>query len=325
MNLSWLSESSIKSTHGALTEYVVTTPVWPLLSLSERFGLDLHAKLELFQRTGTFKARGAFNVIRHLSAEQLKRGVTAVSGGNHAVAVAYAARKLGTSAKVVMPATANSRRRELCQEYGAEIVIEPDIKSAFTKVSQIVESEGRTLVHPFEGEHTILGTSGVGLELIVQVPDVDAVIVPIGGGGLCAGVSAAVKQFKPDCEVYGVEPTGSNVMHLSFASGKVEHLDQVRSIADSLGAPMTAPLSLEVCRRNVTDLVTVTDEELRQGMRLLFLEAKLAVEPAGAAALAAAIGPLRERLRGKTVGLIVCGANIDFGTYQKHMETKPVP
>ena len=137
MDLSWLTESTIKATHSALADHVDPTPVWPLRSLSKQFGLDLHANLELFQRTGTFKARGAFNVIRHLTLDQLKRGVTAVSGGNHAVAVAYAARELGTTAKVVMPSTANSRRRELCAQYGAEVVIEPDIKSAFAKVNQI--------------------------------------------------------------------------------------------------------------------------------------------------------------------------------------------
>ena len=149
------------------------------------------------------------------------------------------------------------------------------------------------------------------------MPDLDAVIVPIGGGGLCAGVASAVKQSSPKTQVFGVEPEGADSMHRSFRSGKPEGIDKVRTIADSLGAPHAAPYSFELCRRYVDELVLVNDDQLRAAMRLIFRGAKLAVEPAGAAATAALCGPLRDRLAGKRVALIVCGANIDAPTFTR--------
>jgi threonine dehydratase len=149
--------------------------------------------------------------------------------------------------------------------------------------------------------------------------DLDAVIVPIGGGGLCAGVAAAVKLARPRCLVFGVEPAGADSMHRSFAAGSPQSIEAVRTIADSLGAPHAAPYSYALCHRYVDELVLVDDDALRRGMRLLFESAKLAVEPAGAAATAALSGPLRERLDGQRVGLVVCGANIDTATFAKHL------
>jgi threonine dehydratase len=229
--------------------------------------------------------------------------------------VGYAARALGTTAKVVMPRSASVARVEGCRAYGAEVVLVDDVHQAFARVKEIEASEGRTFVHPFEGPLTVVGTATLGLELCEQAPELDAVIVPIGGGGLCAGVAAAVKQRLPRAQVFGVEPTGADSMHRSFASGKPEAIEKVQTIADSLGAPYALPYSFAVCRRYVDALVKVDDEQLRAAMRLLFRGAKLAVEPAGAAATAALCGPLRERLAGKNVGVIVCGANIDAATF----------
>ena len=170
-------------------------------------------------------------------------------------------------------------------------------------------------MHPFEGPRTALGTATLGLEFMEQVPDLDAVVVPIGGGGLCAGVAAAVKLARPGCRVIGVEPEGADSMRRSFAAGSPQAIDAVRTIADSLGAPHAAPYSFALCRRYVDELVTVDDDALRRAMVLLFASAKLAVEPAGAATTAALCGPLRESLDGRRVGLVVCGANIDPATY----------
>jgi threonine dehydratase len=152
-----------------------------------------------------------------------------------------------------------------------------------------------------------------------QAPGLDAVVVPIGGGGLCAGVATAVKLVRPETLVFGVEPEGADSMRRSFAAGTPQSIDAVRTIADSLGAPHAAPYSFELCRRNVDELVMVDDDALRRAMKLLFVSAKLAVEPAGAAATAALAGPLRERLAGKRVGLVVCGANIDPATFATHL------
>jgi threonine dehydratase len=315
---------AIRATRARLGDLVVTTPVrrWQDDPLDRAVGprTQVFLKEELFQRTGTFKPRGALSVMLGMTPEARTRGVTAVSAGNHAMAVAYAARVLGSTAKVVMPKTANPYRVARCRELGAEVELVDDVHKAFDRVKRIESEEGRTFVHPFEGPATALGTATLGLELMEQVGDLDAVVVPIGGGGLCAGVAAAVKLLRPRCLVFGVEPEGADSMRRSLAAGSPQAIEAVRTIADSLGAPHAAPYSFELVRRNIDDLVLVDDDALRRAMLLLFASAKLAVEPAGAAATAALCGPLRERLDGKRVALIVCGANIDQATFSSHLQ-----
>jgi threonine dehydratase len=313
----------VRDARARLGDRVLTTPVRALRDdLLDRVvggSTRVILKEELFQRTGSFKPRGALTVMLDLPPPLLKLGVTAVSAGNHAMAVAYAARALGTTAKVVMPKTASPYRIRGCRDFGAEVELADDVHLAFRRVQEIASTEGRTFVHPFEGPLTALGTATLGLEICDQVPDLDAVIVPIGGGGLCAGVAAAVKLARPRARVFGVEPKGADTMHRSFAAGSPQAIDQVRTIADSLGAPHAAPYSFDLCRRFVDELVLVDDDALRSAMLLLFRSAKLAVEPAGAAATAALCGPLREKLAGRTVVPIVCGANIDHGSFAAHL------
>jgi threonine dehydratase len=319
--------ASIRATRAQLGDLVVTTPVrlWDDGDLARRVapGTRVFLKEELFQRTGTFKPRGALAVMLELPKDALGRGVTAVSAGNHAIAVAYAAKVLGTTATVVMPRSANPFRVAKCRELGAAVELVDDVHRAFARVKEIEEEEGRTFVHPFEGPRTVLGTATLGLELAEQVRDVQAVIVPIGGGGLCAGVAAAVKLARPECRVYGVEPEGADSMRRSFVAGSPQPIEAVRTIADSLGAPHAAPYSFALCRKYVDELVLVSDDALRRAMVLLFTSAKLAVEPAGAAATAALCGPLRERLAGQRVALVVCGANIDAATFSRHLADAP--
>ena len=276
-------------------------------------------KEELFQRTGSFKPRGALTVMLDLDAAALRRGVTGVSAGNHAISLAYSARRLGTTAKVVMPKTANAFRVQVCRELGAEIELAHDVHAAFDRVRQIESGEGRTFVHPYEGPKTALGTASVGMEFIDQVRDagmrLDSVVVAAGGGGLTGGVACAVKQLAPDTAVFVVEPEGADTMHRSFAAGSPQSLDAVRTIADSLGAPRCEPYSFGLNRQYVDEVVLVSDEQIRDAMRLLFRAAKLVVEPAGAAALAALMFPLRSRLAGRAVGIVVCGGNIDHATF----------
>jgi threonine dehydratase len=313
--------AEIRALRARLGDRAIETPVARLLGATKERVLgrqgEVFLKLEIFQHTGTFKVRGALSVMLDLDAAALARGVTAVSAGNHAVAVAYAARALGTSAKVVMLATANPARVAAASALGAEVELSPDVHRAFERVREIERDEGRAFVHPFEGPKTALGTATLGLELCSQVPDLDAVIVAIGGGGLCAGVSVAVKAMAPRCLVFGVEPEGADTMHRSFASGKPEGIDAVRTIADSLGAPYAAPYTFGLCRAHVDELTLVSDDAMRAAMRLLVTDAKLAVEPAGAAATAALFGPLRERLAGKRVGVVVCGSNIDAASFAR--------
>ncbi|HLQ37744.1 MAG TPA: threonine/serine dehydratase [Planctomycetota bacterium] len=326
MNTAPVRAPSVDEVETALVElgdHILTTPIWHWRSqrLARRLAPDTRVvlKLELFQHAGSFKPRGALCVMRCLDRPQLQRGVTAVSGGNHAMAVAYAAQIVHTHAKVVMPKTANPARVQASRELGAEVVLTADIASAFAEVERHQREEGRAFVHPFEGPLTALGTATLGLEFLRQAGDLDAVIVPIGGGGLCAGVASVVKQLQPRCQVFGVEPEGADSMHRSFAAGAPQKIDQIGTIADSLGAPYALPYSYALCRRYVDALVKVTDAELCAAMALLFADAKLAVEPASAAATAALLGPLRERLAGARVGLIVCGANIDPDKFHQHV------
>ncbi|MCH9647106.1 MAG: pyridoxal-phosphate dependent enzyme [Deltaproteobacteria bacterium] len=314
----------IRGARRRLGDHVRTTPVWqwqegtPASVLGEDTRVFL--KLELWQYAGTFKPRGALLNMLALEPAALARGVTAVSAGNHAMAVGYAANILGTSAKVVMPRNANPARVAGSRAYGAEVVLVDDVHRAFEEVRRIEREEGRAFIHPFEGRQTVEGTATVGLELMEAQPDLEAVIVPIGGGGLGAGVAAAVKQLSPQCQVFGVEPSGADTMHRSFASGHPENLDRVRTIADSLGAPHAAPYTFSLCQRYLDGLVMVEDDHLRRAMALLFQEVKLALEPAAAAATAALLGPLADRLRGKRVGLIVCGSNIDPETFHRQLQ-----
>jgi threonine dehydratase len=218
-----------------------------------------------------------------------------------------------------MPKSASPYRVERCRALGAEVELVDDVHRAFDRVREIEATEGRTFVHPFEGPLTALGTATLGLELMEQLPDLEAVVVPIGGGGLCAGVATAVKLARPACQVFGVEPVGADTMSRSLAAGAPQAIDAVRTIADSLGAPHAAPYSFALVRDHVDDVVRVDDDALRRAMLLLFSSAKLAVEPAGAAATAALCGPLRDRLRRRRVALIVCGANIDAPTFTRHL------
>lgn len=309
----------IKSARQNLGDKVRYTPVWQWKSdkATDIFGVEtkLFMKLELLQYGGSFKCRGSLINMFDLSDEQLDRGVTAVSAGNHAISVAFAAKTLNSSAKVVMPKTANSAKVQRCKSLGAEIVLVENVHEAFEKVKEIEKEEGRHFIHPFEGPLTALGTATVGLELAEQVENLDAVIVPVGGGGLIAGIAACMKQHNPDIKMYGVEPEGADSMNKSFASGQPEEIEKVDTIADSLGAPHAAPYSFELARKFVDKMVKVSDQEMAQTMELMFNELKLGVEPAAASSTAALRYRLLDELKGKHIGIIVCGTNIDLQTY----------
>lgn len=297
---------------------IVHTPLIRCAGIEDELdnGTVVFGKLEFLQRTGTFKARGALSVIRGLDAAQLNAGVTAVSAGNHAIATAYAAKAAGTHARVVMIKTASPVRVAACKEFGAEVVLADDAHSAFTLAERIGKEDGRYFVHPFEGPDIVAGTGTLGLEICEDCAKFDALIVPVGGGGLIAGVSNAVKQLRPESQVIGVEPEGADSMHKSFAAGAPQSIDAVQTIADSLGAPFAMPFSYQVCRDNVDQLVKVSDVALRRTMGLLFHTMKIAVEAACAASTAALMGPLRQQLEGQRVVLLYCGSNIDWNSYQ---------
>jgi threonine dehydratase len=314
-----LTLADIRAARDRLGDRVRRTPVMPLegpaVEAAFAPGTQALLKLELFQYTGSFKARGALVNALALDEDQRRRGICAISAGNHAIAAAFAARTVGTSAKVVMKEGANPFRVAECRRYGGDIVFEADFHAAFRRVEDIRVQEGRTLIHPFEGLGTATGTATLGLEFIEQAPELDAVIVPVGGGGLAAGLATAIRLVKPDCRVFGVEPFGADTMYRSFAAGSPQGIEKIDTIADSLGAPYALPISFSLCRASLEEVVRIHDAEMIAAMRFLFQHARLAVEPAGAAATAALLGPLRERLAGLRVGLIVCGSNIAAEAY----------
>ena len=311
---------AIRELSAALEPYVFKTPVLDKDALADLAGTRLNFKFELLQASGTFKARGAFSNMLTLADKQRQAGVTCVSAGNHAVAVAYAAMKLGIGAKVVMIKTASPFRVALCHQYGAEVVMADNGAAAFERVRQIEQEEGRFFVHPFNGYRTVLGTATLGYEWATQAPALDAVILPIGGGGLAAGVASAFKLVQPDCKVYGVEPEGADGMAQSFRAGHPIKMGPMQGIADSLMAPHTEAYSYELCSRSIDRLVTVSDDQIRRAMLHLFEELKLSPEPACAAASAGLLGPLREELEGQRVGVLLCGTNTDLPTLTKHLD-----
>lgn len=293
---------------------IIHTPVLDLRQTGlEHFlptGATATIKMELFQKSGSFKARGNLLSVETLTPEQRAAGVTAASGGNHALALAWAAKSAGTSAKIAIPKTADPIRIEGCRALGAELVLCDNIAEAFAKMHEIAEAENRSIVHPFEGYNMSLGAATCAAELFADAPDLEAVVLPVGGGGLISGMATALKLLNPDIEIYGIEPFGADSMYQSFQSGKPEAIDKVDTIADSLGSPTALPYSYALTRANVTDIIRVTDDALRQTMRLMNESLKLMVEPACAASLTGALGPLKSRLEGKNIGLIACGANI---------------
>jgi threonine dehydratase len=309
----------------ALQPWILTTPVWQLQTrdgqalIGERGALFF--KMECWQHTGTFKARGAITNVMRMDKAQLQLGITAVSAGNHAIAASYAAHSFNTSAKVLMPKTASPARIKKCREYNADIIFTENMHELFDRVAVIQEEEGRALVHPFEGESVALGTATLGAELCQQLPDLDAVLIAVGGGGLISGAAAAIKQLQPNCKVYGAEPFGANSMTQSFETGAPVELKHVSSVADSLCAPHAAPYSYSLCTQFVDGLVNVSDDAICDAMRFAFNHLKMALEPATATALAALMGPLHETLHNKRVAILICGTNTDPKTFNSLVST----
>lgn len=303
----------IQDAAAALRGHTLETPVLPLMSDRWRAVLpdaaSVTLKLELFQQTGSFKARGAYLGMLGLTDSQRASGVVAASGGNHALAVAWAARAVGVSALIAMPRATDPVRVKGCEALGAEIVLCDDMAAAFALMEQEA-AKGRALMHPFEADHMILGAATLGLEVARQMPEAQVFIIPVGGGGLIAGMAAGIKAVHPDARIIGVEPLGADSMHRSFAAGLPVTLDRVATIADSLGSPKALPMTYEAAREHVDRIVHVTDDDLRRGMRLYLQNAAILAEPACAASLAGCLGPLRDAVAGLHVGLIACGSNI---------------
>ncbi len=274
-------------------------------------GPDHYLKAELFQRTGSFKTRGALNKLSALTADERSSGVITWSAGNHAQAVAYAAALEGIDCLVVMSRGANPLKVAATLGYGAEVDLEaPSHGEAYSRLLELIDETRRTFVHPFDDPLVMAGQGTVGLEVLEDVPDVGLIIVPVGGGGLISGIATAVKGFRPDARVVGVEPEGSTALSSALAAREVVWVES-NTIADGLAPPFAGERALAVCRERVDEVVLVSDEEIAEAMRFLYTRAKLACEPAGAAAVAALLAGKVRVESDSSVVAVVSGGNAD--------------
>lgn len=291
---------------------VRSTPLEGSATLGRRIGAALLLKCENLQRTGSFKVRGALNLARQLDSAQAARGLVTVSAGNHAQALAWAAAKIGAPATVVMPENASPPKIEASKGYGAEVVLHGDGAAAFQEAHRLEAERGLVFVHPFDDPRIVAGQATVGLEILAQASDVTVVVVPIGGGGLISGVALAIKSANPAVRVIGVEPVGAAVMRASLDAGSALRLDRLETIADGLAAPMAGELNYELVRRYVDDVVTVTDEQITRAMAAILSRAKLLVEPAGAAGVAALLAGAIPVSPSDRVVAVLSGGNVSL-------------
>jgi threonine dehydratase len=287
------------------------TPTVTAHTLAELAGVgDLRLKLELFQKTGSFKPRGAYTSIARLSAEDRARGVIAVSAGNHAQAVAYGAALAGTRSVVVTWKTASQVKLDAAAAYGAEVLRLGDTPlEAFEEMYRVRDERGLVLIHPFDDPGVLAGQGTVALELLEDVPDVGTVVVPIGGGGLLGGMAIALRHARPGVRIVGVEPEGAPTLTRALAAGEPVKLDGISTVADGLSAPFAGRLTYELVRDLVDDVVLVSDDEILSAMRLLALRAKIVPEPAAAAGLAALLAGRVAPAEGP-VALVISGGNV---------------
>jgi threonine dehydratase len=292
------------------------TPVVRSRTLDLRCGAQLFVKCENLQRMGAFKFRGAYNFLASLSTSEQRRGVVAFSSGNHAQGVALAARLLGVPATIVMPTDAPAVKLAATREYGAEVVHYERERSHREEIAQAVANErGATLVPPFDDPRIVAGAGTAALELLEEAGDLDAIVVPVGGGGLMGGTAIAAHGIDRDIALYGVEPKAGDDFAQSLARGERITIPVPRTIADGLQTTAPGELTFAIAREHVRAVVSVSDDELCDAMRFAFERMKLVIEPSGAAALAALLHQRIPELSGKRVGAIVSGGNIDPARY----------
>ena len=289
------------------------TPMIGSSTIARRIGAaSFELKCESVQKTGSFKVRGVLNKLSQLTDADRARGVVTVSAGNHAQAMAWGARAAGVKCTVVMPANASRTKVAASIGYGATVIQHGTGADAFRMALELADSEGFTFVHPFDDEQIIAGAGTAGLEVLEQSPSPDVVVVPVGGGGLIAGIAVAVKETSPNTRVIGVEPAGAAVMRQSLDAGRALNMVSMHTIADGLAAPMAGAHNFDIVKRYVDDVVLVSDDEIVEAMKELLSRCKLLAEPAGAAATAAVLAgkiPLQGTER---VVAMLSGGNVDL-------------
>ncbi len=300
--------STIEQAAERIRPFIKRTPLEYSRTLSADLGTNVYVKYELFQKTGSFKCRGAFNKLLSVSAEERGNGVVAVSGGNHAQAVAYATSVLGADAVIVMPESTPKNYVEATRGYGATVVLTPTIVAAFEEVKRY-QGEGRVFIHPFDDPLVMAGQGTLGLEIMEDLHDATDVFVSIGGGGLMGGVTTALKARNPEIRIWGVETAGADTMTQALEAGQPVMVSAITSIAKTLGAPSVSEATLALAQKNLESVTVVTDDEAVEALRFLLERLKVLTEPAASCTLAAArrlkdnFGPDHK------VVLILCGGN----------------
>jgi threonine dehydratase len=304
-----LTLREIQGARERIAPCVRRTPLAASATLSERLGANVYVKLELFQKTGSFKVRGAFNKALGLAPEARARGIVTVSGGNHGQAVAYVARTLGLRSLVVMPEFTPRHYVEATRGYGAEIRFAPHARAAFAQAGDF-EKQGWAYIHPFDDPQVMAGQGTLALEVMEDAPQITDAVVSIGGGGLAAGLATALKALNPRVRIWGVETEGADCMSRSLAAGKIVTLEAITSIARTLGAPAPSEATFESAKKYLESVTVVSDSEAMRALRFLLERLKVLTEPAASCTLAAA-----ERLRSRFsadshVVLVLCGGNM---------------
>lgn len=310
-----ITKASIESAAIRIAPFIHTTPIMTNKSINELYGLDLYFKCENFQKIGAFKIRGGMNAILQLTKEQLAKGVATHSSGNHAQALAFAAKMLGIKAYIVMPASSPQVKVNAVKGYGAEVTICAANQAAReASLQEIVDRTGATFIHPYDNDEVITGQATCVKEMIESIPDLDMVVTPVGGGGLLSGTCLGAHYFKPGLQIYAGEPEGAADAVLSLASGKVEKAPFVNTIADGLLTTLSER-TLTIIKAHVTDILLVSDDEIKAALRLVYERMKIIIEPSCAVPLAAVIknAPL---FKGKKVGIILTGGNVDLSKFK---------
>ena len=302
----------VQAAKARISPYIVRTPLLRIPALDDALGCEVYLKFEGYQVMGAFKIRGAMNKALSLTPEELAKGLVCASSGNHAQGVACAAKRLGTSAVIVMPTTAPAVKIDGVNSFGGEIELVGTLSSQReARANELAEKEGMVNIHPYADPYVAAGQGTMGLEILEDLPDVAAVAVPIGGGGMISGVSTAVKGLAPQVKTIGVEPAGAPRYSVSRAAGKPMELEKVDTIADGTRTDHANPDNFEMIQARVDELCTVEDEYIRRAMYLLMTKAKITVEPSGALPVAAALAGKLPVEKGQKVAFVLSGGNVD--------------
>jgi threonine dehydratase len=310
-----ITKASIEAAANRIAPYIHNTPIITCKSINELHGLDLYFKCENFQKIGAFKIRGGMNASLQLTKEQLEKGVATHSSGNHAQALAFAAKMLGIKAYIVMPESSPQVKVNAVKGYGAEVTICASNQAAReSTLEAIVERTGATFIHPYDNDEVITGQATCVKEIIEAMPDVDIVVTPVGGGGLLSGTCLGAHYFKPGLKVYAGEPEGAADAVLSIQSGKVEKAPFVNTIADGLLTTLSER-TLEIIQAHVADILLVSEDEIKAALRLVYERMKIIIEPSCALPLAAVLKNAH-LFKGKKVGIILTGGNVDLSKFK---------